>query len=482
MNYRMTFHTIGLVIRYAALALIAPIFIELVNLGGRPLSCILPYVYAMLILIVPSVFLTFKQPEDKTIRANEGIIVVGVSWIVMALAGALPFIFSGTLGFVDAVFESTSGFTTTGASVIANVETLSKGLQFWRCLMHFMGGMGVLMFMLAVMPNVSAGFMHVMKFESTGTQPGKLVARVRYTARILYLIYTLIMVVEFLVLLIGGVGAFDSICIALSTAGTGGFANLNASIAGYNSLFVEIVVMLFMFLFGVNFTMYFLIFVKRFKEVLKSEELRYYIIILLVAIITIALLLINTYGNFFTALRYSSFQILAFSSTTGFLTADVSAWPTMAQVILVFIMCMGACAGSTGGGFKVSRMLLLGKGALATTGNIRSNRSVRMIKMDGKAVPNALMINVYGYFVVYVIIAIIGTLIISLDGFDFTSNFTVTLSCLNNVGPALGQFSSGNLLAYGWFSKIVLSIIMLIGRLEIFPILLLFSPRTWRNR
>ena len=481
MNYRMAFHTIGLVLRYAALALIAPILIELINLDGRPLSCILPFVYAMLILVGLSVFLTIKQPEDKTIRANEGIIVVGVSWIVMALAGALPFIFSGTLGFVDAVFESTSGFTTTGASVIADVESLSKGLQFWRCAMHFMGGMGVLMFMLAVMPNVSAGFMHVMKFESTGTQPGKLVARVRYTARILYIIYTLLMLLEFLILLIGGVGAFDSICIALSTAGTGGFANLNASIAGYESLFVELVVMLFMFLFGVNFTMYFLIFVKRFKEIFKSEELRYYIIILAVAIISIALLLINTYNNFFTALRYSTFQVLAFSSTTGFLTADVGLWPATAQVILVFMMCMGACAGSTGGGFKVSRMLLLGKGALATTKNIRSSRGVRMIKMDGKAVSPEMMSTVFGYFVVYVIIAIIGTLVISFDGFDFTSNFTVTLSCLNNVGPALGNFTSGNLAAYGWFSKIILSIIMLIGRLEIFPIILLFSPKTWRN-
>lgn len=483
MNFKMTFYMIGQVLKFAAASLVLPIIVELIYLDGRSWTVTLPYIYTMLIVLVPAIALTVKQPEDRSIRTREGLVVVGLSWLLISICGALPFIFSGTIpNFVDALFESTSGFTTTGASIINDVEQLSKGILFWRCLMHFMGGMGVLMFMLAILPNVNAGFMHFIRFESTGTQPGKIVSRVRYTARILYVIYTLLMLLEFLILWIGGLDGFDAFTVALSTAGTGGFGNLNASIAGYGSLFAEITVTVFMFLFGINFTIFFLILIGRWREVVKSEEIRYYFLILLVCSLVIAALLVNTYGNFWTALRYSGFQVVSVATTTGFLTANITAWPAAAQVILVLLMCMGACAGSTGGGFKVSRMILLGKGAVATTRGIRSARAVAMVRMDGKSV-NPLIINsVFGYFVIYIVIILLTTLLISVDGLDFASNITASISCINNVGPALGTLGAGNFAAYSWFSELILSLTMLAGRLEIFPILLLFNPKTWINR
>lgn len=416
--------------------------------------------------------------------ATEGMVCVAVSWLVLSLIGALPFRISGAIpAYIDAFFETVSGFTTTGASILPEVESMAKGLLYWRSFTHWVGGMGVLVFLLAVAPGANGkGFtMHLLRAESPGPSVGKLVPKMRKTAVILYSLYILLTVLDILFLLAGKMSFFEAVCTAFGTAGTGGFGVKNDSIAGY-SPYLQNVTTVFMLLFGVNFSCYYLLMLRQFRSVFKDEELRLYFGIVLGSIALIVWNLRGFYGTLEETIRHASFQVASIITTTGFATTDFDLWPSFSKTILLCLMVVGACAGSTGGGIKAARVLLLFKSLKRNIQQMLHPRKVQMIRNNGAVVDERTITGTNAYLAAYVIILFVSFMIISLDGFSTGTNFSAVLACFNNIGPGLEAVGPVcNYSAFSVMSKLVLILDMLLGRLEIFPILVLFSYETWKN-
>lgn len=480
MNYKFVFNVLGKILVLEAILLCVPLILSLAYGEDIYLAYVIP-IACLLAAGIPSFI--FK-PKDTSIYAREGFVLVAFSWVIMSLIGALPFVISKAIpNYIDALFETVSGFTTTGSTVLADVESLPKSILFWRSFTHWIGGMGVLVFVLAILPDDNKGSMHVFRAESTGPTVGKLVSKMRVTARILYAIYIVMTMVEVVCLLCGKMPVFDSFVNAFSTAGTGGFAIKNSSIAAYDSVYIEMVIAVFMMLFGVSFNIYYLILIGNFAKVFKSEELRVYLGIMLTATIIIAVNILTVYGNFGQAVRYSFFQVSSIMASTGFATADYETWPALSQAVIMFLMVVGACAGSTGGGIKVARLVILSKSGVAGVRKLVKPRTIVATKFEGETLSDDTINNVRLFFVFFVGMLIMSTLLVSVDGYgSLLSNFSASLACINNIGPGFDMVGpSGNFGGYSAFSKLIFCFDMLAGRLEIFPIITLFSSATWRR-
>lgn len=482
MNIKMIFHTIGKLLIVEAALLILPLIVSFIYKENTYLSWIIPIVA----LLAIGILLNIKRPEKRTLYAKEGMVLVGLSWVLVSLFGCLPFVISKQIhNFIDAFFETVSGFTTTGASILSDIEgQLSQSMLFWRSFTHWLGGMGVLVFILAILPSSDGQNIFILKAESTGPQVGKLVSKVRVTARILYLIYLAFTILEVVFLLIGKMNLFDSLITAFGTAGTGGFSNKNDSVASYSS-YCQMVVAIFMLLFGINFNIFYFIIIGKIGQALKSEELRTYLFIIIVSTLTITLNLIYSINMAFPdALKDSFFQVVSFMTSTGFVSTNYDMWPELSQIILFILMWIGACAGSTGGGMKVSRFVILVKSVKREIKKIVHPNSVTNIRFEGTTVDEKVVKGVNNYFTVLISIFVVGIIVISLNGFDFTTTISAVTTAINNDGPGFGSVigATGNFSVFSGFSKIVLCGLMLIGRLEVYPILILFSPKVWFNK
>lgn len=479
MNYKMVFKTVGRLLQAEALFMLLPLAVS-VYYNEKLL-----YVYGIVIAILLFIGTLFSLPklETRTIYAREGFLIVSLSWILLSFFGALPFVISGAIpSFVDALFETVSGFTTTGASILNNIEALPKSILFWRSFTHWIGGMGIIVFVLAFLPQKEMQSMHIMRAEVPGPTVGKLVSKATVTARILYIIYGVFTIVEIVALLLCKMPLFDSVTTAFATAGTGGFSVKNASIAAYNNLGAEIVISIFMLLFGINFNLFYLFLIKQFKRVFKSEELWTYLAVIGTAVIIITANIYPSVESLGTALRQAGFQVISIITTTGFVTADFGKWPVLSHIVIVILMFFGACAGSTGGGLKISRIIILGKSSFRELRRAINPRRVTAIKLDGVVVEKDVVSTTSTYFIIYMVIIGISSLLVSIDNFDFTTTITSVITCINNVGPGLGGVGPvENFADLSNFSKLVLSADMLIGRLEIFPIMILFIPSTWKK-
>ena len=435
------------------------------------------------LLLFLGLALTFRPPKDRTMRAREGFFIVGISWILLSVFGALPFVFSGEIPrFVDAFFETVSGFTTTGASILTDVETLSHSILFWRSFTHWVGGMGVLVFMLIVLPLAGGQTIHLMRAESPGPSVSKLSPHLRDTAMYLYAIYFGMTVLEIVLLMIGGMPLFDAACTSMATAGTGGFGIWNSSIAYYDSYYLQGVVTVFMILFGINFSVYFLLLTKRWKNAFRIEEVRLYLGVIIASSVLIAINVRPMFSSFFQSFHHAAFQVASIITTTGFSTVDFNQWPAFSKALLVLLMFIGACAGSTGGGMKCSRVLLMCKSIRKEMQFLIHPRAVRVNKMDGRRVQHEVMRSVNVFMIAYILLFILSVLLLSITNEELITNFTAVAATLNNVGPGLELV--GPAANFGFFSplsKIVLMFDMLAGRLEVFPMLLLFAPATWRR-
>lgn len=436
--------------------------------------------------VLGAIFFIFgrKRPENKVIYAKEGLVIVGLAWILWSLFGALPFVLTGSIpSYVDAFFETVSGFTTTGSTILTDIEALPKGVAFWRSLTHWIGGMGVLVFVMMLTSLDDEHSMHLMRAEVPGPEADKLVPKARATARILYLMYFVLTAAEVVFLMFGGMSFYDALLHSFSTAGTGGFSNRNASVAYYDSAYIDGVITVFMILFGVNFNLYFLIRLKNWKDALKNEELHAYLGIIAGAVAIVTVNILGIYGNIVHAFRYASFQVASVITTTGFCTADFNLWPELSKVVLLGIMVIGACAGSTGGGIKVSRFLILVKSIKQEVRRMLHPKAVTIVKINGKRVGNDTIRSVYIYFISYILVMMVSILLVSINNFDFATTFSSVLTTLNNVGPGISMVGPvENFHMFSPLSKLVFCMDMLLGRLEIFPYLLLMSPELWRRR
>lgn len=484
MNVKSISRTVGLILLITGIFQIFPLLIAVIDHEPRN---ILAYIESLcLILLVGSALLLFSRGGNRMFSAQEGFAATGLSWIFMSAFGALPFFLSGQIpSYVDAFFEMVSGFTTTGASILTDVEALSRCNLFWRSFSHWLGGMGVLVFLLAVVPgarkNGGTGI-YLMRAESPGPSVDKLTPHLRQTAMILYGIYILLTALCIVCLLLGGMPVFDSFCIAFGTAGTGGFAIKNSSMGGY-SYFLQTVVTVFMFLFGVNFSLYYMLLLRKFKAVFKNEELRLYFGIAAGSIVLITINISRMYNTVYESVHHAAFQVVSIMTTTGYGTVDFEQWPAFSKAILLSLMFIGASAGSTGGGLKVSRVLLLMKSIRRTIRKALHPRRVQPVYMDGRAVSEEVCDNVNAYLAIYCVILVLSFAIISVDGFSIGTNFSAVASCFNNIGPGFELVgATQNFSIYSDLSKIILSLDMLLGRLEIFPLLLLLSPDTWSRR
>ena len=448
-------------------------------------SAVNGFLFTLLVISLSCSLLTLIcRGAPSAFYAREGLVCVGASWIVLSLVGCLPFYISKEIPrYVDAFFEIVSGFTTTGASIVPEVERLSKGILYWRSFSHWLGGMGVLVFLLAFTGGKGQGFtMHLLRAESPGPNVGKLVPKMRTTAAILYIIYIALTVLNIVFLMLGGMNLFEAVCHAFGSAGTGGFGIKNDSLASY-SPYLQNVTTVFMILFGVNFSCYYLFLIKQWKNVFKDEELRMYFCLILTSIV---LIVFNTRGMYTTleeTVRHAAFQVGSIITTTGYATTDFDLWPSFSKTILLCLMVVGACAGSTGGGLKVARILLLIKGVRRNIRQMLNPRKVEVVRNNGSVVEEKILSNTNAYLSAYVIILFAVFAIISLDGFSTGTNFSAVLACFNNIGPGLELVGpTCNYSAYSDLSKLVLSWAMLAGRLEIFPILVLFSRRIWTGK
>ena len=484
MNVKNISRTVGLILIITGIFQLFPLLIAVIDHEPRN---ILAYIESLcLILLVGSALLLFSRGGNRMFSAQEGFAATGLSWIFMSAFGALPFFLSGQIpSYVDAFFEMVSGFTTTGASILTDVEALSRCNLFWRSFSHWLGGMGVLVFLLAVVPgarkNGGTGI-YLMRAESPGPSVDKLTPHLRQTAMILYGIYILLTALCIVCLLLGGMPVFDSFCIAFGTAGTGGFAIKNSSMGGY-SYFLQTVVTVFMFLFGVNFSLYYMLLLRKFKAVFKNEELRLYFGIAAGSIVLITINISRMYNTVYESVHHAAFQVVSIMTTTGYGTVDFEQWPAFSKAILLSLMFIGASAGSTGCGLKVSRVLLLMKSIRRTIRKALHPRRVQPVYMDGRAVSEEVCDNVNAYLAIYCVILVLSFAIISVDGFSIGTNFSAVASCFNNIGPGFELVgATQNFSIYSDLSKIILSLDMLLGRLEIFPLLLLLSPDTWSRR
>lgn len=484
MNYRMVSYIIGQIVRVEGILMIPSLVVSVIYGESAFAAFLIPIVLS----VAAGTLLTIRKPSNPDIFAKEGFVTVGLSWIIMSLIGARPFVINGCIpSFVDAFFETVSGFTTTGASILTEIESLGRGMLFWRSFTHFVGGMGVLVFVLAILPQAdtrSVKLMHVMRAEVPGPKVGKLVSKIGRTARIMYGIYIGLTVIEMILLLAGGMPVYGSIVNSFATAGTGGFAIKNASIAAYDSAYIDYVIGIFMFLFGVNFNLYYLILIGHVGEALRSEELRWYLIITGVSTALIAADIYEIFGTVGESVRYAFFQVTSVMSTTGFATSDYNAWPALSKVILALLMFCGACVGSTTGGIKVGRIILLVKSGLREIKYMLHPRAVVAVRSEGKPVERDVLRGANSYMIVYIMLFTASLFLVEMvEECDLVTGFTAVSACLNNVGPGLGEVGpAGNFAALTPFTKILLSIDMLAGRLEIFPLLMLFAPTTWRGR
>ena len=479
MNYKMVLKTVGRLLWAEAGFLLFPLFVSLYY--KENLFHI--YLIVMGLLLGVGAVMNLPKPKNRTLYAREGFVIVSLSWILLSFFGALPFVFSGEIpSVIDAMFEVVSGFTTTGATILTDIEAMSKSLLFWRAFTHWLGGMGIIVFVLAFLPQKDMQSMHIMRAEVPGPSVGKLVSKTTVTARILYIMYGVLTVAEMIALLCCDMPLFDSVTTAFATAGTGGFSVMNDSIAAYNSLAIEIVITIFLILFGVNFNLYYLMIMKQFKRAFKSEELWSYLGIIAASTIMITLNIMPLVGSLGTALRQSGFQVVSIITTAGFGTVDLGAWPALSQFIIVLLMFCGACTGSTGGGLKVGRIIILIKTFIRELRRAVNPRRIKCIKLDGAVIDKEITSTTSAYFVVYMFLIAISTFLIAFDNFDMTAAVTSTISCMNNIGPGLSNTGMISHFAdFSNFSKIVLTADMIIGRLEIFPIIILFLPSTWKK-
>lgn len=431
----------------------------------------------ILVLLSVGFILTFKKPKNNAVFAKEGFVSVALAWIVMSIFGAMPFYISGDIPSVaDCIFETVSGFTTTGATICTHVEDMTKSCLFWRSFTHWIGGMGVLVFVLAILSNNDSRTMHMMRAECPGPKVGKLVSKSTYTARILYAMYFVLTVIEIILLLCGGMPLFDSLINAFGTAGTGGFASHSESIAFYHSTYVDMVIGIFMLLFGMNFNVFYYLLVRKFALAFKNEELRVYLGIAAFSTIAIAANIYKMYGSVASSLRFSFFQVSSIMTSTGFATADFTKWPTFSQTLLLTLMLVGACAGSTGGGVKVYRAIILFKSGIKEIRYVMNPRSVITVKMDGKPVEPEVTKGVMSYTAICIFIMIISLLALTFDQYSIEETASAVITCINNIGPGIGRLGPcGSFAGFTDISKYILSLDMLIGRLEIYPVALLFT-------
>ena len=478
MNYKIILHTLGWVLNLEAAAMTLPLICSLIYGESNTLTFIICIGLCLLIGLP----LTVRTPKKKTMYAREGFITVTISWMVMSFVGALPFYISGTIpGFIDALFETVSGFTTTGASILNDVEILPKSIIFWRSFTHWIGGMGVLVFLVAILPLSGGNNLYLIKAESTGPAVSKLVPKVRKTAKILYLMYIGLTATEIILLLLGNCDLFTALTLSFGTAGTGGFGILNSSIASY-SPYIQWVITIFMILFGIDFSIFYLVLLGKLKDVLHSEELRTYLFVILSAIALITANCFHIYENIAETIRYASFQVASIITTTGYSTVNYDIWPEFSKVILLFLMFIGACAGSTGGGIKVSRIIILFKSISKELVTAIHPNSTKKIYLNKRPVAHEVVRAVNVYMAAYILIYAVSLLLISLDAMNFTTNFTAVAATLNNIGPGFDVVGpAGNYMNYSGFSKIIFIFDMLIGRLEIFPFLVFFSKFSWRK-
>lgn len=480
MNIRAVFNTLGKISLVESVLLLLPFLVSLIY--KEPSSVFAFALTIALSAVIGGVLMLITGKHSNVIYAKEGFTIVAGVWIFISLIGALPFTISGTVhSYIDALFETVSGFTTTGASILTDVESISRGMLFWRSFTHFIGGMGFLVFVMAIIPNVTDRSIHILKAEVPGPAVGKIVPKIKDTAKILYLIYIAITVVEIIMLICGGMPVFDSVVHAFGTAGTGGFGIKSDSITSY-SPYCQWVIGVFMILFGINFNIYYLLLIRRFKDVIKSTELWSYISIILVSTSVITYNNIELYKRLSLSLRNSFFQVSSIITTTGFATADFDRWSSLSKSILLTLMFIGACAGSTGGGLKVSRVILLFKIVSREIKRLLHPRSVSSIHFEGKKVDENTISGVSHYFAIYVICFVVAFLLISFEPFGIETNISATAACFNNIGPGFGAVGPAlNYSGYTWFSKIVLSFAMLLGRLEIFPLIIVLSPSAWKK-
>ncbi|MDO4547225.1 MAG: TrkH family potassium uptake protein [Clostridia bacterium] len=427
--------------------------------------------------------LSLIKPADDSIRPREGFVSVALIWVMFSFFGGLPFYFSGYIpSITDCFFETASGFTTTGATILSNVEALPRGLLFWRSFTHWVGGMGVLVLSLALLPHMGARAVHLLKAESTGPAPGKLVPRIGQSAKVLYKLYVMLSVIEAVLLVICGLDVYDALIHTFGTAGTGGFSNYNLSVGHFDNPVVDVVIATFMLLFGVNFSMYFLLIKKKFRDILVNEELKIYFIIVIASVAAICANTLSHMGNFWEALRHSYFQVASIITTTGFATHNFDVWPQFSRVILVILMVIGSCAGSTGGGIKVIRFNLLAKAAKREMRRVARPNSVKVVINENRPVDEGTVSQVAVFFFMYILVIIIATLIVSVDNFDFETSLTAAVATVSNIGPGLGLIGPmGNYAQFSPLSKWTLSFCMLAGRLELYPMLMIFMPSVWRR-
>ncbi|MCI8693795.1 MAG: TrkH family potassium uptake protein [Lachnospiraceae bacterium] len=484
MNYKMMGRFIGKILIVEAVFLVPAM---LISLWEREFTAVAAFMWSLgAIMAVSGLLLLLSRGSQNKFYAKEGLVCVGMSWLFMSLLGCLPFCISGVIpNYVDAFFEIVSGFTTTGASILPQVEGLPKGILYWRSFSHWLGGMGVLVFLLAIssMGGSDNGYtMHLLRAESPGPNVGKLVPKMRKTAGILYLIYILLTILDIVFLLLGGMSLFEAVCTAFGTVGTGGFGIRNDSMASY-SPYIQNVCTIFMMLCGVNFTCFYLLLIRQFKAVFRDEELKLYLGIMAGSILLITLNLKGFYDTLGETLRHAAFQVATIMTTTGFATTDYELWPGFSKAILLCLMIIGASAGSTGGGFKCGRALLVIKSLFRSVRKITHPQKVQVVRVNGQPIGEKVLQNTNAYLAAYAIMTVGSFLLISVDGFSITTNFSAVLACFNNIGPGFDAVGpTCNYAAYSMFSKLVLSLDMLAGRLEIFPVLVMFSRTTWKHR
>ena len=480
MNYKLVFRLLGRLLLMEAVLMVPSLAVALIY-GGDDAAA---FVFTIgLTAFSGSLMSYLLRPDREDLTARDGMAVAGLSWVILSFFGALPFVFSGAIPHVvDAYFETVSGFTTTGSTILREIEHLPKGVLFWRSFTHWVGGMGVLVFTLAVLPRLSGRTAHLARAESPGPTFSKLLPKMGDTAKLLYALYFALSLLETVCLLLAGMNVYDALIHTFGTAGTGGFSNYNASVGAFHNPLIEWIIGVFMMLFGVNFAVYFHMIRKEKEAIRQSEELWFYLILIGTATLIVTLTILPQYPAFFTALRVAFFQVTSIASTTGFCTADFNVWPLLGRAVLLLLMCVGACAGSTAGGFKVSRIMLLFKSSYRDLEHTLQPRKVAVVRFEKKPVAESTLAQVGVYLAIWLFLAVTGTLLLCIRQTDFVTAMTAALTCLSNVGPGLnGVGPTENFAHFSPFAKLLLSFLMLAGRLEIYPVLLLFSPNVWRK-
>ena len=481
MNKRLVLRLLGAILLIEALAMAPSLAISFLYGDGDALA-LLSSMALLAALGFPA--WRFAHPREQNLRAREGFLVVALSWVLLSAFGALPFVISGLIpNYIDAFFEAVSGFTTTGATLMGNFDGLPRGVMFWRSFTHWIGGMGVLVLTLALLPQMTGRSSHLVRAESPGPSLSKIVPKMGDTAKILYLIYGALTMIELAALIIAGMSPYDAAIHAMGTAGTGGFSNYGSSVGAFDSAVIDAIITFFMVLFGINFALFYRVLVGGWRDALRSEELHWYLALFAGSTLFVSLMILPQYGTFLNALRYGSFQVATIMSTTGYATADFNLWPQAVKALIVVLMFIGSCAGSTAGGIKVVRVGILCKLGCREVRRTFQPRKVQVVRFEGKGVEENRLTQVSVFFFVYVLLVLAGMFLVSLEGlYDMETNFTAVLTCISNVGPGLGHVGPvENFSGYGPFAKVVLSLLMLAGRLELFPILVLFHPSAWRK-